>query len=139
MAFYQSTAGQAIPGSNTITIIDYGTKVIDTHSAVTTGASWVFTAPKRGYYHVSARCAFTSTFDATSSRLAINKNGATLFVTVASTDPGAVPDGFQCAGTVFLDRGGTVNALIDHNDASGAEGLSTTATENNITIVYIGS
>lgn len=38
----------------TDTIINYATKVIDTHSAVTTGASWKFTAPVAGTYQVSA-------------------------------------------------------------------------------------
>lgn len=35
-------------------ILDYTTRVFDTHSAVTTGASWRFTAPAQGIYVVSS-------------------------------------------------------------------------------------
>ena len=39
----------------TDTIIDYATKDYDTHGAVTTGASWKFTAPVSGLYRVTNR------------------------------------------------------------------------------------
>jgi len=34
-------------------VADFATKVFDTHGAVTTGASWKFTAPAYGIYHIS--------------------------------------------------------------------------------------
>ncbi len=54
-AEYTTTAGQSIP-NNTATIINFGTLVTDTDSAVTTGASWHFTVPtgKGGRYLISA-------------------------------------------------------------------------------------
>ena len=36
------------------TIVNFGNKTFDTHGAVTTGASWKFTAPVSGIYRVSA-------------------------------------------------------------------------------------
>jgi len=47
---YASSAGQVITDTE---IIDFGTEEFDSHSAVTTGASWKFTAPMAGYYSVS--------------------------------------------------------------------------------------
>jgi len=52
-ARYSSTASQAITGG-AIDILNFGTKEYDTHGAVTTGASWKFTAPVSGNYKVSA-------------------------------------------------------------------------------------
>lgn len=37
----------------TNTVINFATKVFDTHNAVTTGASWKFTAPVAGFYSVT--------------------------------------------------------------------------------------
>lgn len=51
-ARYATNAGQNIP-NNTATRVDFEDISYDTHSAVTTGASWVFTAPSAGYYNVS--------------------------------------------------------------------------------------
>lgn len=45
---------------NAFDIVDYDTKVVDTHNAVTTGASWSFTVPRTGYYTVSASVHFQS-------------------------------------------------------------------------------
>lgn len=38
--------------ASTVLPIDFATKVIDTHAAVTTGAAWKFTAPITGFYGV---------------------------------------------------------------------------------------
>lgn len=53
-AKYKTTAAQSIASSSATERIDYATKVFDTHNAVTTGASWVFTAPISGTYFVQA-------------------------------------------------------------------------------------
>lgn len=52
-ARYSTAAGQSI-STGTITIIDYGTMSFDTHGAVTTGASWKYTAKVPGKYNVKA-------------------------------------------------------------------------------------
>lgn len=45
---------------NAFDVVDYDTKVKDTHNAVTTGASWTFTAPRTDFYTVSAGVFFTA-------------------------------------------------------------------------------
>lgn len=52
VARYTSAAGQT-PSVGVDTIIDFGTKVHDTHNAVTTGASWKFTSPSSSFYSVN--------------------------------------------------------------------------------------
>lgn len=51
-AIYKTSAGQSL-ANNSIDIIDFGTKEFDSHGAVTTGASWKFTAPISGRYRFS--------------------------------------------------------------------------------------
>jgi len=60
-AEYTTAAAQSIPshGSN-YNVIDYGTKVKDTHNIVTTGASWVATLPAPGAVSVQAATMFAS-------------------------------------------------------------------------------
>lgn len=48
-ASYYSAATQ----TSLTTQINFGTRVYDTHGAVTTGSSWRFTAPMSGYYRIS--------------------------------------------------------------------------------------
>ena len=60
VAVYSTDAGQSIP-HNAATIVDFEDQVVDTHSAVTTGAAWKFTAPLSGYYQVQVHLTFVST------------------------------------------------------------------------------
>ena len=53
IARYFKTAAQSV-GNGALEVLDFETKVIDTHGAVTTGASWVFTCPAAGKYEVRA-------------------------------------------------------------------------------------
>jgi hypothetical protein len=55
VAKYSKGNNQAL-ATATETRIDFENKVIDTHNAVTVGASWVFTAPKTSNYRVSFFC-----------------------------------------------------------------------------------
>ena len=57
-AEYTTAAGQNITSSDTI--VDFGTKVVDTHNAVTVGAAWKFTAPRSGKAKVCASNTFQS-------------------------------------------------------------------------------
>jgi len=52
-ASYYTNAGNSFT-SAAFTVIDFSTKIFDSHNAVTTGASWKFTAPIAGKYHVAA-------------------------------------------------------------------------------------
>lgn len=70
VAVYKITTGSGIDGS---TPVNYETSVIDTHSAVTTGAGWKFTAPITGYYSVYTQVNYTGGGAWT---MQINKNGS---------------------------------------------------------------
>jgi hypothetical protein len=52
-ARYSTNAGQTIADATT-TIIDFEDSSYDSHSSVTTGSTWKFTAPKAGKYQVNA-------------------------------------------------------------------------------------
>lgn len=54
-ASYQTASGQTITNNNlAISIVNFNTRVFDTHNAVTTGSSWKFTAPVSGLYQITA-------------------------------------------------------------------------------------
>jgi hypothetical protein len=62
IARYCTAAGQVIPANANI-VVDFGTRVYDTHKAVTTGPHWKFVAPITDYYQVSAKILFHNTHD----------------------------------------------------------------------------
>jgi hypothetical protein len=76
-ARYNTAAGQTINGASANNTINYGTKVYDSHNAVTTGASWKFTAPISGKYSVKAYNATNNATYAANDRsyMEIWKNG----------------------------------------------------------------
>lgn len=78
IARYTQSSGQSIPNS-TRTIVDFNIKDYDSHNAVTTGASWKFTAPISGTYRISANVLFTNVaWTAGSATFSdLYKNGAT--------------------------------------------------------------
>jgi|GEM_PF-3437197 len=55
-----TAAGQSM-ANNTLTIVDYGAVIFDTHGRITTGAAWKFTASLTGYYRVHASILFAAT------------------------------------------------------------------------------
>jgi hypothetical protein len=77
-ARYKTSAGQSI-ADNTVTIVNYDTSDLDTHSRVATGASWKFTAEFAGVYEVQAAVLLTAStaWAATEyAQIQIYKNGA---------------------------------------------------------------
>jgi hypothetical protein len=59
-ARYSSNAEQNIVNNTTAAIIDFEDEIYDSGPLVTTGASWKFTAPYTGYYHIDCLIAFFS-------------------------------------------------------------------------------
>jgi hypothetical protein len=60
-------------------VLDYNTKVEDTHGAVTTGASWKFTAPEKGIYSIIQRNSCLAAYVAGDDvSTVLMKNGADL-------------------------------------------------------------
>lgn len=80
-ASYSRTTSQSISNSGA-QIIDFSTKITDTHNAVTTGGSWKFTAPVAGEYIVNAAVFYDAATYAAGNiiTLKVYKNG-TLFRT----------------------------------------------------------
>lgn len=77
-ARYSTAAGQSIPNGGSDNIINFGDKSFDTLNAVTTGASWKFTAPVSGIHEVSSLLTFTSGGGWTNgeeAQLSLYKNG----------------------------------------------------------------
>lgn len=72
IARYTAANVGAIP--DTATVFDFPTSDIDTHSAVTTGASWVFTAPIAGVYEISA-CLHVNSSIVNGYQMTVRKNG----------------------------------------------------------------
>lgn len=128
-ARYTTTAGQSI-ATSTVTIVDYGTKTLDTHGAVTTGASWKFTSPRSDYYRVSANTTFNSAW-AGQIIMYVYKNGA-LYSQNSQTSnttvsPGTVTD------LVQLNAGDYIDVRVWHAQG-GAQVLWTSAATNNVAI-----
>lgn len=107
-------------------VADFATKVFDTHGAVTTGASWKFTAPASGIYQVSA-----TFYPGNTNGLILNirKNGSS--VTRFSD--------YAASATAKLHTGTTIIQLNagDYVDLIGLSGSSTTTFVNDATLNYI--
>lgn len=138
-AVYKTNAGQVI-ADNTTSIIDFEDSVYDTNSAVTTGASWKFTAPSTGKYHVSCSIKFQQgNFGGANVKLMLYKNNS-LYLYIGGFDP---PNAslhnyvrgmcdVELAATDYIDvrvlQNSTVNMTLD-----------TTAEYNHIDIHKIGN
>ena len=135
-ARYTSASGQSIP-LNTSTIIDYATKVTDTTSSVTTGASWKFTAPGPGNYDVKASIWFAAFANANQMYMAIFKNGSvysygpSVLTTATSTNYSAT-----VSDQVSMVTGDYVDIRI-FQACGGPQTLSPTATFNYVSISRI--
>jgi len=137
-AKYITTAGQSITNAAPATnIVDYGTSDYDTHSSVTTGAAWKFTAARAGKFDVKIFNLFaaTSTF-AVGERLIgyIYKNGvqdtyiAFMFGSGATNNVAAIG-----SASVLLAKDDYIDIRLDQN-SGGALSLSTNTGANHISI-----
>lgn len=139
-AKYETAAGQSIATATT-TVVDFGTKNIDTHTAVTTGASWVFTAPEGGLYLVSSHLLFVSGggWDAgESALLGLRKNTSLVKYMAMYYSAGTHAQSVGVGGTetVYCNKGDTIDVIIRQN-TGGSVALNTAASENWISITRI--
>jgi hypothetical protein len=74
-ARYTTVAGQTCTTGSTC-ILNFGTMDYDTHGAVTTGASWKFTAPNPGKFRVIAGFTTDAATAVTPTQLQLFKNGS---------------------------------------------------------------
>jgi hypothetical protein len=117
VASYATDAGQAI-ANNTETIINFEDPVRDTHSAVTVGAAWKFTAPVTADYVVSVAVLMGATNQwaaGESADLRLWKNGA-LFRGLDRKDnfSGATAQYMQLSGgtTIYLSAGEYIDVRL---------------------------
>ena len=139
-ARYYSTAGQSIPNSSE-TIVNFETKDYDTHGAVTTGASWKFTAPIAGKYSVNAAMNYASQAWTGSSTAYVKlfKNGAYFSLgelkLVAS---GTHQRGDTLIDTIHLQAGDYIDLRILQNDG-GSRTFNPGAGAVHVSIERIGN
>lgn len=111
--------------SNTTTPSDFNTKVYDTHSAVTTGASWKFTAPVSGYFHVAFGISTSPTATGTIRPFVIYKNGA-VAIYIASGDA-ATSSVISGSHTIQLNAGDYIDVRATSNTTYGGGTVGTNA------------
>lgn len=125
-ARYTTTAGASISNTTT-TIIDFDTISFDTHNAVTTGASWKFTAPVSGKYHVGAQAWFASgSWSAgTTMRIMLYKNGVLASYIDAHHVDAALSSERAISGsdTIDLNNGDYIDIRVYQN-SGGARSLN---------------
>jgi hypothetical protein len=140
-ASYQTNAGTSVPNTGD-NIVDFEDKVFDTHGAVTTGASWKFTAPIAGKYRVSANILFSSL--ATTAGNAIDlqlwKNGAVQQRLHYKSIEAALTTfvGISGTGLISLNAGDYIDVRVSYNRTGGATTLHNSATYNTINIERVG-
>jgi hypothetical protein len=140
-ARYKTSAGQSIP-NNSSTIVDFGTRDIDTHGAVTVGASWKFTAPVAGKYRISAAISSTSGGGWASGEefaCILSKNGAA-FATFSQYAQTTHSTFVISGGSTIVDLvSGDYVDVRNYQNSGGALALRADANANSISIERIGN
>jgi len=140
---YSTSSAQSIP-DGTNTTVNYDTLEVDTHNAVVTGASWLFTAPMSGKYLVTgATRLISATFPAGTgmeTNIRVNATNTSLigtqFVGILSTTSFSTSNTGACV--LSLAAGDTIDVRVFQN-SGGAISLNINNLYNNIEIVRIGA
>jgi len=106
-------------------VLQFNTKVFDTHNAVTTGASWKFTAPYQGIYRLSYKMMQVNN-TGSSCQIAMRKNASSIY----RSQPAAIVNGpstvvsnqmMQADSVLFsLNSGDYIDVYINSAAASGS-------------------
>lgn len=137
---YTTSAGQVI-ATGAGSVVDFGTKDYDTHGAVTTGASWKFTAPISGKYSVKAMVYYEGTsWTVADKTINLRKNGSlNQYLTVETPDAGLTKFlAISGSGTINLLAGEYIDLVTSHGEAS-TKALNITSTLNWVTIERVGN
>lgn len=139
-ARYSSAAGQAL--TNSFAQVDFGTKVFDSHNAVTTGSSWKFTAPVSGVYSVKPYLQ-TGTYTgvvAATVQVELYKNGASVsrFDTFMSLTTGTHVAALKGGDLIQLLAGDYIDVRII-KDASLTVSLAASAATVYVNITRVGN
>lgn len=119
---------------------DFNVKQHDTHNAVTTGASWVFTALIPGHYSISSKISWAqASFTALNSTILNIITTPTTFTDTQTVVATATQSPTQSVpvSSVFLAKGETISGQASQN-AGADRSTVTTATRNYIGIAYVG-
>jgi hypothetical protein len=132
-AKYSSNVGQSMTDS-AFDIIDFEDKEFDSHNAVTTGASWKFTAPISGTYNISVSVGFGSISWTAGEEvdLVVYKNG--------SNNSNLLLKEFEATGSfamihsgstlISLNEGDYIDARFFHNQGAAINLQASGATVN---------
>jgi hypothetical protein len=136
-ASYSTAAGPSI-STSTQTIVNFGTSAFDSHSAVTTGASWKFTAPSPGKYRVSATVDFRTYNSASTVELAVFKNGSSY--RVLQTVSGQATSSCTPSGSTLISlNAGDYIDIRAYQTSGGSKSLSTDGAYNHVSIERVGN
>jgi hypothetical protein len=118
-------------------LLDFATRDYDTHGAVTTGASWKFTAPAPGRYRVTACSELNSVADTAGNLYShrLYKNGTpTQYISSRYVESTAVTaKALQGSGTIALVAGDTIDVRLEHT-LSGSHQTNTNSSSNWIAV-----
>lgn len=128
-ARYKTATAHSLPGGYVPTIINFDLEIFDTDTAVTTGASWHFTAPRTGYYHVDMSLLLDGT--ATFQYVNIFVNGSDIGALMAYGAQAYI----EGSDTVYLVAGDTLDLRLS---ATNNLTIHTDAQWNHINIFSIG-
>lgn len=139
VARYETNAQQTIT-NNTNIRVDYEDLLEDSHSAVTTG-TWAFTAPRNGFYHVTASVELDSAAGWESgevARMAVYKGGAeenilNRFTYQASLTSDTIVNG---STIVQMDKDDVIYINVSQNNDANIN-LKVGTTANFVTIVSL--
>lgn len=125
-ARFTTASSQSI--TNAGVIVDYNVKDYDTHGAVTTGASWKFTAPVPGKYEIKGYMQLVPGTNAVADRLRMSlfKNGSVfedIGVSLAQTTS-AITHRFSFSGTINLVAGDYIHVVADLPTTTNLAGSS---------------
>ncbi len=135
-ARYTRGSAQAMPNGGVYTIVDFATSVLDSRSAVTTGASWKFTVPTGmgGVYLVSAEVHLDSIASAGQAGLALYKNGS-VYTRLGSMPSNANNDSAGGSALISLVAGDYIDVRLAQNSSTGDRNITNDATLNHISIL----
>ena len=119
LAAYSRGTTQTLTNA-TYTLIDFATSIHDTHSAVTTGASWKFTCPagQAGYYRVTTLVSIQGAITV-DIRIAVYKNGVSAGDVSIDNLAQAGNSAYGGSRTLLLAAGDYIDIRAEQN--SGAD------------------
>ncbi len=140
-ARYTSNSGATI-SAGSFGVVDFEDVSYDTHSAVTTGASWKFTAPVSGYYAVSCSIIVSTTQTAIGEivQFYLYKNGSAYaelyFLRMQYAEAVARSFGLAGSTSIYLSKGDYIDVRVKEG-LTGTGSLASNNEFNHISIERI--